>query len=148
MLLSRSDEIVALARAWVGTPFQHRQALLGVGCDCIGEIVAVMRGLGQEPEPEDYADLYYSRIPNPRMMGAKLSKYFDRLDFPIRSPAPDGAIAWIEWRDRLPMHLAIMATFEGRRTMIHAYEHVGAVVEHTFSKEWQRRVNSWWKFRV
>lgn len=147
MLLNNADRIVASARTWVGTPFQHQRALKGVGCDCIGLIVAVMRDLGQEPAPEDYDEYYYSRTPNPRAMGAKLAKYFDKMDFPIRTPAPDGAIAWMQWRHGLPMHLAIMATFEGRRTMIHAFEHVGKVVEHGFSGEWPRRVASWWKFR-
>lgn len=38
--------VVAKARAWIGTPYQHQAARRGVGCDCLG----LVRGV--------YADLY------------------------------------------------------------------------------------------
>ena len=46
----RSD-VVAIARAWIGTPYRHQASLKGVGCDCLG----LLRGLwrernGEEPE--------------------------------------------------------------------------------------------------
>ena len=34
-------EIVAAARGWVGTPYRHRAALRGVGCDCLGLLAGV-----------------------------------------------------------------------------------------------------------
>src|SRR5581483_8890474 len=50
MLLSRSD-IVAEARAWIGTPYQHQASLKGVGCDCLGLVRGVWRALlGDEPQ--------------------------------------------------------------------------------------------------
>src|SRR6218665_63425 len=44
------DEVVATARAWLGTPYRHQAAPLGAGCDCLGLIRGVWRTLyGSEP---------------------------------------------------------------------------------------------------
>ena len=48
---SRADEIVARARAWIGTPYRHQASCRGAGTDCLG----LLRGLWREvlgPEPE------------------------------------------------------------------------------------------------
>lgn len=45
-------EIVAEARLWLGTPYHHQGSVLGVGCDCVGLVRGVYRGL-IGPEPED-----------------------------------------------------------------------------------------------
>jgi NlpC/P60 family putative phage cell wall peptidase len=37
-------DIVALARAWLGTPYRHQASLKGVGCDCLG----LVRGIYAE----------------------------------------------------------------------------------------------------
>lgn len=45
------DEIVAAARGWIGTPYQHQASLKGVGADCLGLVRGVWRGIvGPEPE--------------------------------------------------------------------------------------------------
>lgn len=45
------DRIVALARAWIGTPYRHQASCRGAGCDCLGLIRGVWRDLyGAEPE--------------------------------------------------------------------------------------------------
>ena len=45
-------KIVAAARGWIGTPYQHQGSLRGVGCDCLGLVRGVWRELiGAEPEP-------------------------------------------------------------------------------------------------
>lgn len=43
--------MVAAARGWLGTPYQHQASLKGVGCDCLGLVRGVWRELyGAEPE--------------------------------------------------------------------------------------------------
>jgi len=43
--------IVAEAAGWLGTPYRHQASLKGVGCDCLGLVRGVWRGLhGGEPE--------------------------------------------------------------------------------------------------
>ena len=45
------NEVVALARGWLGTPYRHQASVKGVGCDCLGLVRGVWRELyGSEPE--------------------------------------------------------------------------------------------------
>lgn len=49
-VVSRAD-VVAVARAWIGTPYLHQASLRGVGCDCLGLVRGVWRDVyGEEPE--------------------------------------------------------------------------------------------------
>ena len=44
------EAIVAAARGWIGTPYQHQGSLRGVGCDCLGLVRGVWREvIGAEP---------------------------------------------------------------------------------------------------
>ena len=40
------EQVVAQARAWLGTPYHHQARLRGVGVDCIGLLIGVCRELG------------------------------------------------------------------------------------------------------
>lgn len=45
------DDVVRIARRYIGTPYHHQAALAGAGCDCLGLIRGVWRDLyGAEPE--------------------------------------------------------------------------------------------------
>jgi NlpC/P60 family putative phage cell wall peptidase len=49
-MISRTA-ILAEARDWIGTPYQHQASVKGAGCDCLGLIRGIWRALyGQEPE--------------------------------------------------------------------------------------------------
>lgn len=133
-------DVVQEARRWVGTPYRHQAAVLHVGCDCIGLVRGVAARLGVLPV-QDWRDVgAYSRTPSPLRMGAGMRRYLD----PVTEPAA-GDIAWIEWREGLPMHLAFLADGAAGRSLIHSYELVGRVVEHSFIGEWPARVQSWWR---
>lgn len=44
--------VVAVARTWLGTPYQHQASLRGGGADCLGLVRGVWREVfGAEPEP-------------------------------------------------------------------------------------------------
>jgi putative phage cell wall peptidase, NlpC/P60 family len=44
------EAVVAAARPWLGTPYRHRAATRGAGCDCLGLLRGVWRTLyGTEP---------------------------------------------------------------------------------------------------
>lgn len=146
--MRRSNEIVDEARSWVGTPFAHQHRTKGAFVDCVGLILGVGADLGLlSISAEDWAPYRnYTRTPNPRKMFEAMNEFLEFQDVPKESAAPDGSIAWFQWREGLPMHLGIMATFGARRTVIHALEPVGKCVEHTFDTIWQSRVDSWWKY--
>ena len=45
------EDILAEARAWLGTPYRHQASVRGAGCDCLGLLRGVWRALyGAEPE--------------------------------------------------------------------------------------------------
>jgi NlpC/P60 family putative phage cell wall peptidase len=47
-----AQDVVAAARGWLGTPYQHQASLKGIGCDCLGLLRGVWRETyGEEPEP-------------------------------------------------------------------------------------------------
>lgn len=146
--MTDADRIVAAARRWVGTPWQHQARAFGAGVDCVGlvKMVGIETGF-LNPTAEEIAPYArYGRAPNPRRMGEGLRTFLDAAAVPLRAPAPDGFICWIQWRDDLPMHLGIAATFQTRRTIIHAVRDVGKVVEHGLTDLWLSRVAAWFTF--
>ena len=49
--MTTREQIVAVARSWVGTSYHHQASVKGVGCDCLGLIRGMWRELlGDEPE--------------------------------------------------------------------------------------------------
>src|SRR3712207_7216939 len=51
MIMPSSYFIIAEARSWIGTPYRHQASLKGVGCDCLGLLRGVWRGvMGAEPQ--------------------------------------------------------------------------------------------------
>ncbi|MFL5163197.1 MAG: peptidase P60, partial [Microvirga sp.] len=50
-VMPQSHLILAEARSWIGTPYRHQASLKGIGCDCLGLLRGVWRGvMGREPE--------------------------------------------------------------------------------------------------
>ena len=44
------EQILAAAKDWIDTPYQHQASVKGAGCDCLGLIRGVWRGVyGDEP---------------------------------------------------------------------------------------------------
>lgn len=49
-MTERQQQIVTIARKWMGTPYHHRAAVLGAGVDCVGLIHAICQELGVIPD--------------------------------------------------------------------------------------------------
>jgi NlpC/P60 family putative phage cell wall peptidase len=46
-----ANDVVRIARSWIGTPYLHQASVKGAGCDCLGLLRGVWRELkGAEPE--------------------------------------------------------------------------------------------------
>lgn len=142
--------LVAAARAWLGTPYVHQHRTRGVAVDCVGLVIGagLDAGVLSTWTEEAWAPhRNYGRAPNPEHMGRAIRQFLEPLDISPEEVGPDAAVAFMGWRAHMPMHLAIMATTpDGRRTMIHAFGHIGRVVEHGFDQEWPGRVVSWWRY--
>jgi NlpC/P60 family putative phage cell wall peptidase len=145
LAIIKRAELVAEGRSWLRTPFRHQARVKGAGVDCANLIIAVGEVCGVLALDPNLWRRYegYGRLPNPRRMREALATFLHSI---AAGDAGDGDVAWLQWRKDLPMHLAIAATFDGRRTIIHAYAGVKEVVEHGLTAEWENRIESWWRY--
>jgi NlpC/P60 family putative phage cell wall peptidase len=129
------EDIVAEARAWIGTPYRHQASLKGVGCDCLGLVRGVWRGLlGEEPErappySPDWAEALRQET---------LAQASARHLLPVaRDAFRPGDVLLFRWRAHLPAkHMAIVGKPD---TMIHAHDGA-AVTEVAIAPWWRRRL--------
>lgn len=123
MTITRSD-IVAEARTWLGTPWQHQQRLRGQAVDCVGLIIGVARAVGLVAPDWDVTG--YSRTPDGTLLQL-CDQHLQRIDRSALQPGDVVAVAM----DVDPQHLGIVADYRhGGLSVIHAASHHGRVVEH------------------
>jgi NlpC/P60 family putative phage cell wall peptidase len=141
-----ADRVVAIAREWLGTPYQHQACLKNVGCDCLG----LVRGVWQElygtaaPVPPPYRpDWAESTGEDALTEAARLwLREVSPVDLTALSPHI-GQLVLFRWRSHLPAkHCAILTN---PSSMIHAHD--GAcVAEVPLTRWWRRHISSVWAF--
>jgi cell wall-associated NlpC family hydrolase len=129
-----ADEIIAAARAEIGTPFMHQGRLPGKALDCAGLAVVVASHWHAVDEPRAYG-----RSPH---LGL-LQEWVEAQDFLEAISKPEAGCLMLMRFGKEPQHLAICAG----EMMIHSYGSVGKVVEHRFSDMWRVRVVKSYKFK-
>lgn len=111
-------QIVALARSYVGTPYQHQCRLPGVALDCAGVPVCISRTLGFKPADFDIRG--YPASPD----GVSLKAYCDAHLVPVAHEAKQaGDVILVSWQNGPAQHLGILAghpVYDGHLSMIHA----------------------------
>ena len=128
--------IVAEARRWVGTPYHHQSAQLGIGCDCLGLVRAVyeaLLGAPTETPPSYTPDWAVSGTREVLLEAA--ARHLDPLDSSNNFDAGD-VLAFRYRPNWLARHLAIATS---RKTMIHAINGIG-VIEIDINRWWRRRL--------
>lgn len=145
--VSLGEQIVAEARALIGTKFYHT-GRDEHGLDCAGLILACWHRL----HLTDWDDRRYAPGGDVTRQRAGLERFCDRIDIeaglaiyeasgpPLIQP---GDVLLLAIR-RLPIHVAI-ATGDGG--MIHALQDVGRVVEVPLDEHWRKRVVGVWRWR-
>jgi NlpC/P60 family putative phage cell wall peptidase len=138
-------EVVARARAWIGTPYRHQASCRGAGTDCLGLLRGLWREmLGEEPEavPAYTADWSEPAGSEELLMGA------ERHLLPVpRAEARPGDVVVLRMRERgVAKHVGVLARSpEGYPTLIHAYSG-RAVVESPLTPAWSRRIAGVFRF--
>jgi len=129
------DEIVAEARAWLGTPYRHQASLKGVGCDCLGLVRGVWRGvIGQEPERAPPYVPGWAEASGEETLAAAGFRHL--VPVPCEAAMP-GDVLLFRWRAHLPAkHAAVLTS---ATTMVHAHDGA-AVAEVAFAPWWRRRL--------
>lgn len=130
-----SAAVVVAARQFLGTPYRHQASLAGAGCDCLGLLRGVWRGLyGAEPMamPAYRADM---RDPE---NAAALRLAAERFLLVETGPMGAGQVVLFRLGGMAePRHCGIMVSAE---RFIHAQERLG-VVEANLTEAWGRRVS-------
>jgi hypothetical protein len=130
--------VVACARSFIGTPYQHQQRMKGVAVDCAGLVIGVAREL--KLVAPDFDVNGYTRQPDGSMLD-----WCDRFMTPVRrdqlAPGHVVAIAF----DADPQHVGIVGERRyGHLTIIHSASALRCVVEHRLLWHAKMRyVGSW-----
>jgi NlpC/P60 family putative phage cell wall peptidase len=131
---SRPD-IVALARAWIGTPYHHQASARGIGTDCIGLVRGIWRELhGREAQAVPAYTRDWAEGSGRETLIEAARRHLVEI---AAADAPAGAVLIFRYRHAtIAKHAAILAT---PASMIHAME--GApVCEVAFSPWWRRHL--------
>ena len=134
MFLNR-QLIVAETRDWIGTPYRHQASLKGVGCDCLGLVRGVWRGvIGHEPErAPPYAPDWAEAASGEPLADAAV-RHLVAIE---RDAFGEGDVVLFRWRNNLPAKHAAILTSVG--TMAHARDGA-AVAEVALAPWWRRRL--------
>lgn len=109
------DDVVRVARSYLGTPFQHRGRTPGQGLDCAGLVICVAKELGLVAPDFD--------VPPYRMSarGDEMLRWCDRYMQRIEREAMGAADVIVLATERDPQHLGILADYRhGGLSIIHA----------------------------
>lgn len=129
------DRIIAETRSWIGTPYRHQASLKGVGCDCLGLIRGVWRGVyGDEPEQIPGYSPDWAEAGGEETLASAARRHLDEIDPLAVQPAD---VLLFRWRARLPAkHAAILIAPD---RFVHAHDGA-AVATAALSPWWRRRL--------
>lgn len=135
-------DVVAEARTWLGTPYQHQASLKGIACDCAGLILGIARALELLPDKDFRAPEFagYGREPSPLMMLKACDRFLDRT---ARFGLGDVLVMRFE---KDPQHLAIVSQVDPFY-IIHSHAMVFKVTEHRLDEKWASRLVRAYRFR-
>jgi NlpC/P60 family putative phage cell wall peptidase len=147
--MATGAQVVAEARTWLRTPFQHQASLKGVGTDCIGFIAGVALACGLpdaaafKNDPEFRG---YGRTPDAELLERGCAAYLERIAFADAQP---GDVLRMRM-DNDPRHFVFVSRLNPIY-ILHAYSMQSAklsrVVEHGLGPVWRARVDQAYRFR-
>ena len=134
-------KVVAEARSWIGTPWQHQARTKGAGVDCAGLVIGVARALGLVPADMDIT--HYTRMPDGSLLD-HCSRWMSRISAPSLIRPADVLVLDLGCG---PQHLAIAADYtHGGLSMIHAMDcqdrRRARVVEHRLDSPTRERLSA------
>ncbi|SDE67584.1 putative phage cell wall peptidase, NlpC/P60 family [Paracoccus isoporae] len=139
----REAEILRLARGWIGTPYQHQASRRGTGCDCLGLIRGIWRGLyGDEPEAAPNYTPDWGEYSGDETLLSGAARHL------LPAPGPMRAADVLLFRMRpggVAKHLGVVSAIGAAPAFIHAYDRHG-VVESPLSAPWRRRIAARFRF--
>lgn len=131
------QDVVDVARGWIGTPYLHQASLQGVGTDCLGLLRGIWRELvGQEPEPVPPYSVDWSEARGDEVVLAAATRWLR----PCSGALAAGDVLVFRMRQGfVAKHIGIVSEGGDAARFIHAYTGHG-VVENALTGPWVRRV--------
>lgn len=135
------EAILAEARSWLGTPYQHQASAKGAGCDCLGLIRGVWRAFhGDEPEPTPPYTPDWAEREGVETLLITARRHLLERDVVAAQP---GDVLLFRMEPRAPAkHAAIL---DEQNVLIHAYWG-RAVVRSRFGAWWRARCTAAFAF--
>lgn len=132
-MISRTT-ILAEARSWIATPYQHQASAKGAGCDCLGLVRGVWRAIyGSEPElAPPYTPDWAERLGAETLLEAARRHMSET---PTDTAAPGDVLLFRMHPSAAAKHAAIL---DEDAHIIHAYWG-RAVVRSRFAPWWRPR---------
>lgn len=130
-----ADDVVRLARSWIGTPYHHQASRRGIGTDCLGLIRGVWRELyGLETQqPIAYSRDWSSRAGEESLLTAARKYLAERP----RDEISAGCVVVFRYRAGFAAKHCGIAT--SSTAFVHAMEGV-VVSEVALAPWWRRRI--------
>jgi NlpC/P60 family putative phage cell wall peptidase len=138
------EQIVAQARLWLGTPYVHQASCLGAGCDCLGLVRGVWRGLyGAEPCEVPAYSADWSEATHRESLWTAAGDHLRPR--PLGTARAGDVLLFRMKRGAVAKHLGIVTRAGDGARFIHAYSGHG-VVENTLTEPWARRTVACFSF--
>lgn len=129
---------VAVARAWIGTPYRHQASCQGAGSDCLGLLRGIWREIyGQEPEAAGPYTQDWGEPQGKEILWAAARRHL--TEKPLGAAAPGDVLLFRMREAGIAKHLGVQGQVGAAASFIHAYSG-HAVVESPFSAPWARRL--------
>lgn len=140
-----ADDIVPLAREWLGTPYLHQASVPGVGSDCLGLIRGIWRArYGAEPEPAPPYTPDWGEFGDAELLLDGAMRHLEPISFDDAF-APGQVLLFRMRRGAVAKHLGILAEAGLTCSFIHAYSRHG-VVESPLAPSWRARIVARFRF--
>ncbi|PLS22550.1 peptidase [Amylibacter cionae] len=139
------EEILDVARGWIGTPYRHQCSVKGHGADCLGLLRGVWREVfGAEPEAVPTYTPDWSEASGEERLWRAARRYL--VAVPVCLPCFGDVVLFRMRRQAVAKHVGILSRSSGGlSTLVHAYSGKG-VVETPLTEAWIRRIVAQFEF--
>ena len=130
-----ADDVVRIARGWIGTPYHHQASVRGVGTDCLGLVRGVWRELygSEAAAPVPYTRDWSVGMGEETLLTAARRHLIEHPSGEVRP----GRVLVFRYRAGLAAKHCGIATSE--EAFVHAMEGA-AVCEVALTAWWRRRI--------
>lgn len=135
-------QVLAEAREWIGTRYQHQEHQKGVAADCVGLVYGVGAQLGLFPRdfsqiPEFSSFIGYDRLAHNGILMRTCRLLMPEIPFELARP---GDVFLMKF-DGEPQHAGFIGDYPyGGFSLIHSYANARKVVESRMDAQWRARI--------